>query len=179
MHFSSLFVLASLTISSWAVTVAVVEADIANISTKLNALDTAITAYSPNVGVGTLTQALAIHTASTSLGTTIDSTTADVKTVPTPISDADAQAILSALSALEPTIDDSLTKIVARKAAFTALPLGGIPALVKQDLSNLNASTNALEAALIASAPASILTAANALKARINAAFATAIAAFA
>ncbi|KAG6816485.1 hypothetical protein H0H87_005691 [Tephrocybe sp. NHM501043] len=134
MRFYNLIVLTSLAISSFGATVADVETDIGNISTQLAALDAAITAYSPDVGVGTLAQAL---------------------TVPTPIADSDAQAILALIEALEPTIDDALLKIVARKAALVALPLGGLPALVKQDLANLNASTNGLESALIASAPVS------------------------
>lgn len=55
-----------------------------------------------------------------------------------------------------PVILDALTAIVAKKPAFQALPLGGVPALVKQDLGNLSASTEAFENALIASTPARI-----------------------
>ncbi|KAF8068056.1 hydrophobic surface binding protein [Lyophyllum atratum] len=176
MRFSSLFVLASLAVGSFASTVADVQADIAAISSRLTALDSAITAFA-NPG-GTLTQALAIHSASVSLGTAIDQGTTDAVT-PLPISEADGRSILTSFEALEPTIDHSLTGIVDRKAAFTALPLGGIPALVKQDLANLSASTTALESALISIAPADLQAEATALKDRIDAAFATAIAAYA
>ncbi|KAG6839947.1 hypothetical protein C0991_010142 [Blastosporella zonata] len=181
MRFSSFFTLASLVISSYGTTVATVEADIGTISTQLTTLDNAINAYSATIGVGTLLQALTIHSDAVTLGSTLDSTTTDVKcqAVATPISDADGQTILSLLLAFESTIDDALTKIAARQPAFAALPLGGVPALVKQDLSNLNASTNALETALIAVAPSVIQASSIALKTRINAAFATAIAAFA
>jgi hypothetical protein len=72
---------------------------------------------------------------------------------PSPVAEADGRSILTSVEALEPTIDSALKAIVARKAAFTALPIGGIPALVKQDLSNLSASTAAFETALINSAP--------------------------
>ncbi|KAF5383281.1 hypothetical protein D9615_004806 [Tricholomella constricta] len=178
MRFSSVFVLASLVASSFASTVADVQADIADITTKLHALDDSITAF-PTSG-GTLTQALAIHNNAVALGSSIDQGATDTAAVtPNPVSDADGRSILDSFEALEPTINHALVGIVDRKAAFTALPLGGIPALVKQDLANLNASTSNIEAALIGSAPAGLVGEATDLKNRIDAAFATAIAAYA
>lgn len=78
-----------------------------------------------------------------------------MQAVPTPVSVADGTSILNAITGIQPIIEDSLTAIVAKKAAFQALPVGGIPDLVKQDLANLSSSTTALENALIASAPVS------------------------
>ncbi|KAF5383285.1 hypothetical protein D9615_004803 [Tricholomella constricta] len=178
MRFSSVFVLASLVASSFASTVADIQADIADISTKLTTLDNSIAAF-PSTG-GTLSQALAIHSNAVTLGKSIDQGTTDVNDVdPKPFSDEDGRAILDSFTALEPTINNALIGIVDKKAALEALPVGGIPALVKQDLSNLSASTAALEDALIAAAPESIVDEAIALKERIDAAFATAIAAYA
>ncbi|GLB38902.1 putative hydrophobic surface binding protein [Lyophyllum shimeji] len=178
MRFTSLFVLASLAVSSFASTVADVQADIADISSKTTALDNSINAFA-NPG-GTLTQALTIHNNAVALGSSLDHGTTDANAVaPLPISEADGRSILTNLEALEPTIDDALDGIIARKDAFVALPLGGIPALVKQDLTNLNASTSAFEAALIVNAPADLVAEATALKSRIDAKFASAIAAYA
>jgi len=178
MRFSTtFFVLAHLAVASFAATVADVEADLNSISTQVTALDKAVTAF-PNTG-GSLLAALAIHTDAVNLGSAIDKGTTDTKAVPLPISETDGQTILNLVSSFEPTIEHALSQIIAKKPAFQALPIGGIPALVKQDLSNLSASTNALETALIASAPADLVAAATTLKNNINAAFAQAIAAYA
>jgi len=177
MRFTSGLVLASLLIPSFAATVADVKTDIATISTDLTNLDNTIKAFA-NPG-GTLAQALAIHTSSMTLNNAVTKTTSDTNTVPAPISETDGRALLDLLEALEPKIDAALTDLSSRHAAFVALPLGGVPALVKSDLATLNTSTTALEAALIAKAPADLLTESNALKTRINAAFAAAIAVFA
>ncbi|KAF8157220.1 hypothetical protein B0H34DRAFT_491758 [Crassisporium funariophilum] len=166
---STLTILATLAAISLAATVTDVENDIKNISSQTTTLDNAITAF-PATG-GSLLNALAIHSDAVSLGSAIDKGTTDVKVcaeylfsdliikyqqaVPPPISEADGTTILNAVTAFEPTILDALNQIVVKKPAFQALPIGGIPALVKQDLINLSASTSAFEAALIAAAPVS------------------------
>jgi len=169
-------VLASLVTATFASTVADVLADISTIASQTSTLDKAITAF-PATG-GSLLNALAIHTDSTNLVTSINKGTTDVNGVPKPVSEADGASILSAVQGFEPSILDSLTQIVIKKPAFQNLPLGGIPALVKQDLINLNASTFAFEAALIASAPADLVPTATSVKAAVDAAFASAIAAY-
>ncbi|KAG5641032.1 hypothetical protein DXG03_006356, partial [Asterophora parasitica] len=152
MRFSSVFVLASLVVSSFASTAADVKADIVDISAKLNTLDVSIYAFT--LPGGTLSQALAIHTNAGPLITALNKGAADaVNVIPKPLSLADGRAILDSVEALESTIYHALNGIVARKNAFTALPIGGIPALVKQDLASLNVATQALEAGLIGSAP--------------------------
>ncbi|KAF5383282.1 hypothetical protein D9615_004807 [Tricholomella constricta] len=181
MRFSSVFVLASLVASSFAcVTVADIQTDIADISTKLTALDDSITAFPITAGSGSFTQFLIIHNNIVALGSSIDKGATDTGAVtPNPVSDADGRSIIDSIEALEPTINHALVGIVDRKAAFTALPLGGIPAVVRQDLLNLSASTGNLEAVLIGVAPAGLVGEATDLKNRIDAAFATAIAAYA
>lgn len=76
------------------------------------------------------------------------------KDVPTPISEADAQSILDAITGIAPIIEDSLTTIVAKKSDFESVPLGGI-SIARGDLNNLAGSTSNLEDALIASTPVS------------------------
>jgi hypothetical protein len=74
--------------------------------------------------------------------------------VPTPVSEADAQSILDAISGIMPTIEDTLNALVAKKSDFEAIPLGGI-SIARSDLNNLATSTSNLEDALIASTPVS------------------------
>ncbi|TFK33388.1 hydrophobic surface binding protein A-domain-containing protein [Crucibulum laeve] len=158
-------------------TVANVEADIATISSQVTALDNAINAF-PATG-GTLLQALTIHNDAAALSPSIQKGTTDVQGVPPPISETDGQTILKSVQGFEPTILDALKQIVAKKAALAALPVGGIVALVKQDLGFLSGNTTAFENALIASAPTDLKSQATAIKTAIDAAFATAIAAYA
>ncbi|KAF5349121.1 hypothetical protein D9756_009496 [Leucocoprinus leucothites] len=176
MQLKSLVFLASALATAWGATVADVLADLNTVKSRVTTLDNAINGF-PNSG-GTLTQALAIHTDATNTQTAVDDTTADANTVPTPVSESDGQSILNSITSIEPVIENALSAIVTKKAAFDALPVGGIPALVAQDLSNLSASTSALENALISKAPADLVSQANAVKGRIDAAFATAIAAY-
>ncbi|KAG6889259.1 hypothetical protein C0995_002254 [Termitomyces sp. Mi166 len=202
MQFKSLVVLASLAVSSLAQTsVAQVETDInKNIAPHLSSLVTAIDNF-PTSG-GTLTGALAIHTDAMNLNNAIVATTNDVKAgiiilnllrfliviqfkgAACPVSDSDGQAILADIQALEPNIAKASTDIVARKAAFQALPLGGVSTLVQQDLTQLKASTDALAAAFISCSPkidddqASVVPAAQELQTEIDNDFAPAIAAF-
>lgn len=99
----------------------------------------------------------AIHSDATTLNTTIASATTDVKAVPTPVAESDADTIIGDVEAFEPTIIDALTVIITKKPLFDALPLGGVSALVSSDLVALNASTSGFGAALIAAAPVSLL----------------------
>ncbi|KAG5640221.1 hypothetical protein DXG03_009773 [Asterophora parasitica] len=175
MRFSIVFVLASLVVSSFASTAADVKADIVDISAKLNALD--VTVYALPLPSGTLSQALAIHTNAGPLIAASNKGAADAVSVsPNPLSLIDGRAILDSVEALEPTIYHALNGIVARFARV--LPVGGISALVKQDLVSWNAASQALEVGLIGSAPVSLVAEATTLKTRIDAAFAAAIAAF-
>ncbi|KAJ7603570.1 hydrophobic surface binding protein, partial [Roridomyces roridus] len=174
---SYLFIAASLVASGFASpakrTVAQVEADIATITSQVNALDTQITGF-PASG---LTGALAIHSAAGTLETALSTGTSDVKSTGS-LSEADGTTVLNSVSALSPTILDSLSQLTAKKASFAALPIAGIPALVLADLQALNASTGAFSAALIASAPADQVATATSLQNGVIAAFNTAIAAY-
>ncbi|KAF9259729.1 hypothetical protein L218DRAFT_812563, partial [Marasmius fiardii PR-910] len=157
-------------------TVAQVEADIATISSQINTLDTDINSF-PNSG-GSLIQALAIHTAATNLVSSINKGTTDVNATPAP-SEADSQTILNSVQALVNPITSGLNAIVAKKPAFDALPLGGVSALVKQDLGNLATAATAFENGLIAKAPADLKSQAQSIANTINAALTKAQAAYA
>ncbi|KAF8895811.1 hydrophobic surface binding protein [Mucidula mucida] len=156
-------------------TVAQVEADIATISTQVTALDNAITAF-PDTG-GSLINALAIHSSATTLISTLSTATTDTQNTAA-FSEADGSTILASVEAFEPTILHALTGIAAKQPAFAALPIGGIPALVLQDLQNLDAGTAAFADALIAKSPADLVDEANEIKSTIGDAFDTAIAAY-
>ncbi|KAK0195399.1 hydrophobic surface binding protein [Armillaria mellea] len=165
-------------------TVAQVESDIANIATQVTALDNSIKAF-PDTG-GSLLSALAIHSSATSLISAIQTATTDT-TATAAFSEGDGATILAAVEAFEPDILDALTAIVEKRPAFQGslihqsfrtLPIGGIPALVLQDLQNLNSGTTAFENALIANSPADLLAQANDIKTSIGDAFITAIAAY-
>ncbi|KAK0461274.1 hydrophobic surface binding protein [Desarmillaria tabescens] len=156
-------------------TVAQVEADIANIATQVNALDSSIKAF-PDTG-GSLISALAIHSSATSLISTLQTATTDT-TATDAFSESDGATILAAVEGFEPTILDALTAIVEKQPAFQALPIGGIPALVLQDLQNLDSGTTAFSNALIAKSPADLLDQANEIKTTIADAFDTAISAY-
>ncbi|KAF9457632.1 hydrophobic surface binding protein A-domain-containing protein [Collybia nuda] len=153
---SALFFLATLATSCLA-GVPEIEDDIASIGTSLNTLHTSILAF-PTTG-GTLAQALAIHNNAVNLGTELNQGITDVNTTPRPISDEDCATFLASLEALEPIIDDTLIQIGNRKAAFQALPIGGLPALVKQDLNNLCTATEAFANALLNLCPSDEATA--------------------
>ncbi|KAK7445737.1 hypothetical protein VKT23_014732 [Stygiomarasmius scandens] len=157
-------------------TVAQVETDLRNIATQVTTLDNNINAF-PNSG-GSLTQALAIHTAAQNLLTSVNSATTDVQGT-TGVSESDGQTIIGIVNGFEPTIIDALNAIITKKPAFDALPLGGVSALVKQDLGQLGTATSNLEVALINQAPSDLKSQAQSIQAAVDAAFAKAQAAYA
>ncbi|KAJ7888325.1 hydrophobic surface binding protein [Mycena olivaceomarginata] len=164
-----------LTVLSVAAAGLALTADIARISTQVTTLDNAIEAY-PLTG-GTLLNALTIHTDATTLITTLNGAVTDV-TATSQLSEADGRTILSSVEAIEPTILDALTNIVVKKPAFAALPIGGLPALILQDLKNLKTATVAFANGLVSIAPADLVAEATQLSSNITAAFDPAIAAY-
>ncbi|KAF8885351.1 hydrophobic surface binding protein, partial [Infundibulicybe gibba] len=152
-------------------TVAQVEADIATISAQVTTWDNAINAFT----VGNLIQVLTIHTDATALVTDINTGTTDVEAAPTPIAESDGQAILTAIQNLEPGIIKSLQDIATRGADFAALPIGGIPALICQDLKNIQTGVDVFLSVLIAVVPANIKAEITTFKNTIDAAFAAAL----
>ncbi|KAJ8455041.1 hypothetical protein ONZ45_g19074 [Pleurotus djamor] len=156
--------------------VAQIEADIATLSSQVTTLDNAITAF-PNTG-GSLINALAIHTDSTNVISTLTTANNDV-VANAPFSEADGQAILASLEAIQPRIEHALVEIVAKKPAFDALPIGGITALVKQDLAQLSAATSTFATSALGKTPVDLVPEATAFRDDITAAFATAQAAYA
>ncbi|KAF8498872.1 hydrophobic surface binding protein A-domain-containing protein [Gautieria morchelliformis] len=150
-HFSAFVVLISALAASALPfnkrTVAQVESDIATINSQLTTLNSAINSF-PDSG-RSLTQAWAIHMDSVNLASAITQATTDVTSTGA-FSDADATTILHSVEAIQPTIIDALNTVVAKKAAFQGLPIGGVMALqaIKQDIDALtgriNASANAL-----------------------------------
>ncbi|KAJ7663635.1 hydrophobic surface binding protein [Mycena rosella] len=178
-QFSRLIFLLSLFAAAFATpakrTVVEVEADITSISTQVTTLDNAIKAF-PATG-GSLVAALTIHTDATSLETTLNQGTSDLKATGA-LGETVGRIILSAVEAFEPIILDALTQIAAKQPAFAALPIGGIPALILQDLQTLKTDTVAFANALIADLPADLKAEATTLANNITNGFNTAIAAY-
>ncbi|EJD50706.1 hydrophobic surface binding protein [Auricularia subglabra TFB-10046 SS5] len=151
-------------------------ADIDVLTTRVTKLDNDVTAF-PNTG-GSLVAALGIHTDSVNVDNALkQATTSTLATGP--LTEEEGSTILGQFQVLEPIIIHALDGVVEKKAAFAALPIGGIPALVKQDISTLSTDTKAFENAILAIAPASHLADAQAIIDSIDAGFARAIAAYA
>jgi len=158
-------------------TVATIESDLMNIITQLTALCNALTAF-PDSG-GSLVNALAIHTDAENLNTAVTTAISDIKATG-PVNENDGQVILMLIREIEDiVIHCVLNETVVKKPAFDELPLGDVSALVKSDLISLNASTSELEGALIGTAPADLVSQVTAIKTAIDAAFSTALVAYA
>ncbi|KZV98842.1 hydrophobic surface binding protein, partial [Exidia glandulosa HHB12029] len=156
-------------------TAAQIQADITTLTARVTTLDNDVSAF-PNTG-GSLVAALAIHTDSTNVDTALKQATTDTAANGA-LTEEEGQAILAQIQTLEPIIIHALDGVIAKKPAFAALPIGGIPALVKQDIALLNTDTKAFENALVSIAPADVVPAANAIIANLDAAFARATAAY-
>ncbi|KAF5393155.1 hypothetical protein D9757_001351 [Collybiopsis confluens] len=147
-----------------------VSADLHSIATQVTSLDNELKAF-PTSG-GNLVSALATGLASALAAAATAATNTG------PVTEAEAQGILAIVEGFEPTILDSLTEIVAKKPGFDSLPLGGVSALVAQDLATLKTDTKNFENALVADTPADLLATAASLTSAIDAALATASAAY-
>ncbi|KAF8870125.1 hypothetical protein BD779DRAFT_1681396 [Infundibulicybe gibba] len=184
MQLSTIFIFASLALTGLASpnargTVAQVEADIVKITDQARALDAATAKLSSGGGsLQMLVVGAEIETNVLSLKTAINAGTADVKAIQTPIAESDAQRVFTAVQALEPDITDGLNRLVASKSLLTGLPVPGVSTLVLQYVKGLQATTDDFASALIVAAPADLKSEGNALKANIDAKFATAIAAY-
>ncbi|KAJ3570930.1 hypothetical protein NP233_g4088 [Leucocoprinus birnbaumii] len=143
--------------------------DFAAAKTQLVTLDTAIASFSPTNG--TIVQALTIHSDTLNAVTALNKTTSIFEAVPLPLPEADATSVFNAILDAKPTIEDSLTNIVARVSAFKALPVAGWTKIVEIDLQSLNTSTLALGDDFIARAPPDLLDEATALRAELATAF--------
>ncbi|KAG5651321.1 hypothetical protein H0H81_009094 [Sphagnurus paluster] len=193
MRLSSFIFFASLVASGFASTAADFKADIATISSRLQTLEKAVTAF-PVTG-GTFLQAFAIHNSAVDLATALQSCAKDTKAVtPTPFSSNDGREILTAAENLEGTMYHAIDGIIARKDQFFKVPFGY--SYIQGDISNMGSSLKNVEDALISASPVSLLISsslailrvhldqisllaeANEFKSRIDNGFASAAAAF-
>lgn len=65
----------------------------------------------------------------------------------------DGTKVLDALNARKPLFDEALALIVAKKAAFEAVPPGGLTSILKMDLNWLHDKAILIEDAAIAASP--------------------------
>ncbi|KAF8062187.1 hypothetical protein FPV67DRAFT_259839 [Lyophyllum atratum] len=187
MRFPSIFLLASFAFSAFAATSQDVLDDIARTQAELETLDAAIQKFP--VSNGNLFQALPIHMSVLRMLSLMSKTISDTASVPLPISLADGRDRLTAVEKLVPYMIRDLAGVVARKDAFTRLPVvldlsleflpfvGKIPLnLVKQDIRNLKTSLSTLQIGFLAACPPQLYEEGLAVSAQFDKAFADAIA---
>ncbi|KAI8985415.1 hypothetical protein BDB01DRAFT_759343 [Pilobolus umbonatus] len=148
---------------------------------KLNLIDPQLTVVKTAVDGFVRTQgytvALSIHNKGLALNTKItDARTACCINTGVVITGDEATAVLTVVQGLSPDIQSTLTSVINKKPEFDAVPLA--TNILKNDIITLDASTDGLIECLISRSPASHLTAANAEKATIDAAFDAAKAAY-
>ncbi|KAF7349323.1 Hydrophobic surface binding protein [Mycena sanguinolenta] len=155
-------------------TVAQVEADIANISNQVGALDNAIKGL-PDSG---LVGALAIPTEMELLGTSLNTGTSDMKATGL-LDETDATTILSAVKVIVPIINAALQHLTAQASNLVnnLLGLAEIRASVDSALQKLQNSTDTFVATLAAAAPVDLTAEAISIQIAIDAAFNETIAA--
>jgi len=166
------------------------------IETQVADLNNALDAFSTSGA--SLETGLNIHNVVQILNNGITTATVDITTFGT-VGLTDAVAILTHATRIQPSILTALAAVVAKKPTFDALPpftsgsqlvkkelaKSDIPnashanQLVKNNLVTLNKNYDELVAALLRTAPSALVGQANAVKAEIDAAFATALDAYA
>jgi len=148
MKIYALLALSSLPVIS--ATAAEIVVDLQDLTNKWEAVSDALAVSSV-----TLAAALTAHKDLGLVGTaTNTATTAVVNTGP--FSVADGLEILPVFQNLCSTVVSAATsKLISDKPALEALPLGGVPALLVQDLTTINTATDNLAGDLVANAPVS------------------------
>ncbi|THU99532.1 hypothetical protein K435DRAFT_658869 [Dendrothele bispora CBS 962.96] len=156
-------------------TVAQVETDLKDIFTQMTNLGNSIKAF-PDSG-GSFSSALVCNDLLRYLNDAESEITYLYGT--TNVTDSDGQIIQDLVKNSEPAIINALNNIVTKKAAFDALPLGGVSFIVKKNLGQLSTATEALETSLFSRTPVSRFLQAQAIQSSVDAAFAKAQAAYA
>ncbi|KAJ6554550.1 hypothetical protein B0H19DRAFT_1154019 [Mycena capillaripes] len=123
------------------------EEDISALTVDTNEYDSAINAFPASGLVG----ALNIHNLAGIVESDImvvasDTVPGGMSGSPPPweYSETDSGAIVSVVKVWEADLQTALTQLVGKQPSFAALPIGGIPALILQDLKNLNADVTTM-----------------------------------
>ncbi|PFH51155.1 hypothetical protein AMATHDRAFT_40345 [Amanita thiersii Skay4041] len=152
------------------------ETDLADISSKTNALDAELTAFPSSDQTEAIAQALDIHNSAVALVDALNHAAGDANVA---LTDAQATTILGQLQNLEPVIAHALDEVVQKKADFEAIPISGLTALIHQDLVDLQNGVRTFSNALLAITPADQQDPATALSNEIIALFDNPIAVYA
>ncbi|KAJ7276734.1 hydrophobic surface binding protein [Mycena rebaudengoi] len=128
-------------------------ADLEIFSKEVDKLATDVHAF-PNTG-GTLVAALIIHNDLVTMTATVNQATTDARSTGS-ISEVDGIAILNLLEDILRRLLDVLLELERKAPIFRALPLGGIPALLLQDLKTLQTAIIAFFNAIIADLPSDL-----------------------
>ncbi|TFK63293.1 hypothetical protein BDN72DRAFT_902521 [Pluteus cervinus] len=151
-----------------------IESALSTIASDLVGLDSAAVAYPAG---GSLIDALSIDIKVNSLGSDVSAATTAVKSV-TSLSEADGQAILTAVQGYFSVASDIMQQLVTKKSGFTSLPIPGIEGIILQGIQSMADNFNALGSSLVAIAPADLQATANTILQAITPVFAPAIAAY-
>ncbi|KAJ7455497.1 hydrophobic surface binding protein [Mycena latifolia] len=154
-------------------TVKQIESDIANISSLVTILCDDINGF-PASG---LAGALSIHPDIENLITAFNTATSDIEATES-ISEADAQLILADVASILSFLENCTEQLITKRPNFAALPIGGLQALVLQDLESLKNAIDAFFRALNVSIPPDLAAQAGAIQTDSDSASAAAIAAF-
>ncbi|PLB51329.1 hypothetical protein P170DRAFT_509323 [Aspergillus steynii IBT 23096] len=147
-----------------------VQSDLAKIATDLRTLTTAVNGYT-----GGLTAALQIQTKESAVEDDINKAITDTNAA-SAFTASESSAITAALVGLEPDIDSSLTALVSKKSLFVS---AGVVSIVQLDLNNLKTKTDSLSTALQNKATSTDKATIKSKTAELDAAFDSAIAAYA
>ncbi|KAI9359455.1 hypothetical protein BD770DRAFT_319743, partial [Pilaira anomala] len=150
--------------------------DINAVGVKLDIVSTAVNSFTSAAGYNGAT---AIHNLEQDLEKALKKAGVDCCVDTHAVTLEEADGVLSTVGGLIPRITGTLTAITTKKPQFDAILLA--TTIVKNDVKNLDTQTRALNTCLINKTPTSppaYLEAANAAAAQINAAFASAKAAY-
>ncbi|KAL1970821.1 hypothetical protein VTN77DRAFT_2655 [Rasamsonia byssochlamydoides] len=148
---------------------ATVLADLSTLSNDLSTLDTAVEGFDGNI-----LNALPIASDESTVENDIKQAISDTD-ASSAFSTSDSSSVTSAVTALEPSINKTISDLVAKKAEFTS---AGVDSLVLQDLENLQNLTDTLSTSLQAKVTSSDASTIASGTTALDAAFASAIAVY-
>lgn len=135
-----------------AVAVAAVRGDIAQVKKDVASIDAAVIDLNKQLASDDINyfSALGIHSSAQSLDGKIKTATMDANAVTEPVSESDANDIISTLTGTEGNVKTATGRLVTLKPKFDGL---GVTGLAKDDISALSTDTEAFGDALVAKAP--------------------------
>ncbi|KAF9066919.1 hypothetical protein BDP27DRAFT_1404097 [Rhodocollybia butyracea] len=152
--------------------------DFGNITSLALNLDSSINAFPTSGGTSALVASLSLHSQMSSLSTALLGATADA-TKNGPFTTTASQSILAVFQKFAFIFADAFTGIAVKQPLITAVPITNLAALYRQDISVMLEATKDFEKAILNDIPSDLLPTASPITSSIDAALATALAAYA